>query len=243
MVSNAQALGVLCGLVLLVGVGSFLFAGGLSGDQPNQSTPTVPPTTTNSTPAPSESGGNVTQTPTPTTTPASTTPGGEVTPTEPNPTQIQVNVSRLHTEIEKAVTTRQEHPQTFIDESMFTDSKKSRQLEQMATNHSRRMAGSKLVAHTINGSTTSMRYKEYMGPSDCKIRAPRQNYILRKTELEAIYSYEITSGNESVLADNIADELFLNRPTRRVLRLEGARHMGVGITVLDRVAYIDISVC
>lgn len=249
MVSNAQALTGLLVILLAVGGGGLLVANGSpftgATGQPATSTPSAtqtPSETPTDRPTATATQTTVPETETPTPTVSTPTRTPQLTPSERTPT-TRLNKSRLRRELVAALTDRQDNPQTPVDESMYTTSNIGKQLTAMSMAHSDRMAEYNAVSHVINGSTTQQRYTDYLGEGSCKISSSSGGYILPKTELEGLYKHNITASNESAVATNIAESLFFEPSTRRVLTLDGATHLGIGVTIDRGSVYVAVTVC
>ncbi|MFB6118772.1 hypothetical protein [Halosegnis sp.] len=245
---NLVAIGVVV-LLLLVG-GAAAFVGLPLGGGDTTPTPT-PRTTATSTPT-------ATVTPTPTATPTSTptatqtatatpTPTPTATPTAtPTPTPASVeapNASAVAAVVESELTAYQDDPETQADESMATNGTIASALSEMARNHSAQMADVNRVAHTIDGVTTDDRYERDPTLTDCAVRDNSDTYVLEREEMEGLAQTTVTSSSTEDVGQALADALLFDTHDRRVLELDGASHLGIGVAIQDGQAYVTIAVC
>lgn len=241
MNKNVLALAV---VVLTVAAGVAVGVGVPGGDQGTTGTPTVTPTATaaptaTATPSP-------TATPTPTAT-ATATPTPTATPTmTPTPTATprpELNESAVAAAVERELAAYQDDPTTARDESMTTSGTTADALAAMAANHSARMAAAGRLAHTIGGVTTDDRYERDEHLRDCSVVDDGGNYVLERREMEGVARVDVGGRTETAVGRALADELVFDDHARRVVELDNADRLGVGVAIEGGDAYVTVAVC
>lgn len=237
--------GIALAVVLAIAFAAF----GLSGGGPDATPTPTPAANATDSPTPTPT---ATATPSPTTSPTATaTPTATPTPTAtviatPTPTPVEdadVDTAAVIAAVEAELAAYQDNPETDTDEAMSTEGNIAETLSEMATLHSRRMATAGRIAHDIDGVTTEDRYERYSEIRDCRVQNNGGTYTVPYHDMEGIERVDIGDRNASELGNALADALVFDNHAREVLELEDASHLGVGVAIEGRKAYVTIAVC
>jgi hypothetical protein len=266
---NKAVVGILAGIVLIsltVGIfigmaigggggGTTAADGGSTNDGGGGGGGGNTPTAAQATPIPTNnstaSGSNVTTTIATTTAPATSTTAPTptatptpVTTTQPPRTTIlprRFDTREIASELVARINDKRENRGL---ETLSNSGTVVTNLQQMAKNHSVQMADEAAVIHTINGRSSSARYKQYNLYDTCKWNAADGDYLVTSDNnaLEAIgrtyagREYQDDgqtkfNGNETQIANALYDT-WMNQDTyKQRLLLGNARRIAVGIEI------------
>ncbi|WP_225333935.1 CAP domain-containing protein [Halomicrobium urmianum] len=184
------------------------------------------------------------------------------TPTEPSPTPTAVrttvsagsfNETRIAVEVVHRINDGREQAGV---EPLSHSGTTARELDRMALNHSRSMAATDAVAHALDGTGTTGRYKANELHSRCSYSPPDKIGLLEPREsFEAVGStvagrhYEAGGrerfhGTESAVAATVVDSWLDSNAYSDHLLAPGLERIGVGVTVRDDGrTYVTVNFC
>lgn len=116
------------------------------------------------------------------------------------------------------------------------------ELDSLAKAHSKRMAVTYRVGHTIYGETTLMRFKQAGIASRCEIDQAGGDAVYTGEDLELVAHLDRSGMNQADIARALL-ATWANSDEGWKLRITNAEYLGVGIVIVGDSVYATVIVC